>query len=151
MIEGGGAETGGLWSKITTWFSGLWEQITPTLKVVGEWFSGLFKSVQEFLGSDFMVGIIENLKNIGTSVMSVITNLFDTLKNIVNNVLDKIKNFNVFGGGDKEAEENAKKMGWNSVEEYEKSGWKENPNKKKVEIVDEKRKQHVDVRTHKFE
>jgi hypothetical protein len=144
MIEGGGAETGGLWSKITTWFSGLWEQITPTLKVVGEWFSGLFKSVQEFLGSDFMVGIIENLKNIGTSVMSVITNLFDTLKNIVNNVLDKIKNFNVFGGGDKEAEENAKKMGWNSVEEYEKSGWKENPNKKKVEIVDEKRKQHVD-------
>lgn len=144
MIEGGGAETGGLWSKITTWFSGLWEQITPTLKVVGEWFSGLFKSVQEFLGSDFMVGIIENLKNIGTSVMSVITNLFDTLKNIINGVLDKIKNFSLFGGGDKEAEENAKKMGWNSVEEYEKSGWKENPNKKKVEIVDEKRKQHVD-------
>lgn len=144
MIEGGGAETGGLWSKITNWFSGLWEQITPTLKVVGEWFSGLFKSVQEFLGSDFMVRIIENLKNIGTSVMSVITNLFDTLKNIMNGVLDKIKNFSLFGGGDKEVEENAKKMGWNSVEEYEKSGWKENPNKKKVEVVDDKRKQHVD-------
>ena len=162
MIEGGGAETGGLWEKITTWFSGIWEQITPTLQSikewfsgiweqitptlqsVGEWFSGIFKSLQEFMGSDFVNGIIENVKSIATSVMSVITNIFDTLKTILNGAFDKIKNFSLFGGGNKEVEENAKKMGWNSVEEYEKSGWKENFNKNKLEIVNEQPKQHVD-------
>jgi hypothetical protein len=174
MIEGGGAETGGLWSKITTWFSGLWEQITPMLDNIGKWFSGLWdkisnwasglwekmtpffeviakwfsdiwEKVKEFLGSDFMTGIIDSIKNIASSVMSIVDTIFGTIKSVVESALVAVRGFSkLFGGGDKEAEENAKKMGWNSVEEYEKSGWKENPNKKKVEIVDEKRKQHVD-------
>ena len=165
---GGGAETGGLWSKITNWFSGLWEKITPMLNNIGEWFSGLWGKistwasglwekmtpffevitkwfsdivgkVKEFLGSDFMNGIIDSIKNIASSVMSIVDAIFGTIKSIVQGAIS------VFGGGDnKEVEENAKKMGWNSVEEYEKSGWKENPDKKKVEVVDDKRKQHVD-------
>ncbi len=110
-----------------------------------EWFSDIWKKVKEFLGSDFMTSIIDSIKNIASSVMSIVDTIFGTIKSIVEGALVAVTGFSkLFGGGDKEAEENAKKMGWNSVEEYEKSGWKENPNKKKVEIVDEKRKQHVD-------
>jgi hypothetical protein len=110
-----------------------------------EWFSDICKKVKEFLGSDFMTSIIDSIKNIASSVMSIVDTIFGTIKSIVEGALVAVTGFSkLFGGGDKEAEENAKKMGWNSVEEYEKSGWKENPNKKKVEIVDEKRKQHVD-------
>ena len=147
MVEGGGAETGGLWEKITNWFSSIWEKITPTLQSVGEWFSGIFETVKEFLGSEYMAGIIEKIKSISTSVMSVISNIFDTISSFLNGALDKIKSLNPFGGEGgytEEAKANAKKMGWNSVEEYEKSGWKENPNKNKLEIVNEQPKQHVD-------
>jgi len=35
-------------------------------------------------------------------------------------------------------------MGWNTVEEYKNSNWQKNTNKKKIEVVDDKRKQHVD-------
>jgi hypothetical protein len=145
MLDNIGKWFSGLWEKISTWASGLWEKMTPALESIGKWFSGLWEKIKEFLGSDFMTGIIENVKSIATSVMSVITNIFDTLKNVINNVIDTIKSFNIFGsGGDDELLGRAKKMGWNSVEEYKNSGWLENPNKSGVEIVDEKRKQHVD-------
>jgi hypothetical protein len=145
MLDNIGKWFSGLWEKISTWASGLWEKMTPALENIGKWFSGLWEKIKEFLGSDFVTGIIEKVKNIATSVMSVITNIFDTLKNVINNVIDTIKSFNIFGsGGDDELLGRAKKMGWNSVEEYKNSGWLENPNKSGVEIVDEKRKQHVD-------
>lgn len=156
-------KSGGIWEKITgwfsgiwdsilpslqsigKWFSGLWDKMLPSLQSVGEWFSGLWDKLKEFLSGDFVSGMIENFKSVATSIMSVITNIFDTLKNVVNAVIDKVKNLNIFGGGeDPVALENARKMGWNSVEEYRNANWTENTNKPKIEVVDEKRKEHVD-------
>jgi hypothetical protein len=135
----------GLWGKISTWASGLFEKITPFFELITKWFSNIVGKVKEFLGSDFMTSIIDSIKNIASSVMSIVDTIFGTIKSIVEGALVAVTGFSkLFGGGDKEAEENAKKMGWNSVEGYEKSGWKENTNKKKVEVVDDKRKQHVD-------
>lgn len=131
--------------KIVEWFSGLWGKMTPMLENIGKWFSGLWEKIKEFLGSDFVTGIIENVKNIATSVMSVITNIFDTLKNVINTVIDTIKSFSIFGGGeDDELLGRAKKMGWNSVEEYKNSGWVTNPNNSSVEVVNEQPKKHID-------
>jgi hypothetical protein len=145
MLDNIGKWFSGLWDKISNWASGLWEKMTPFFEDIAKWFSDIWKKVKEFLGSDFMTSIIDSIKNIASSVMSIVDTIFGTIKSIVEGALVAVTGFSkLFGGGDKEAEENAKKMGWNSVEEYEKSGWKENPNKKKVEIVDEKRKQHVD-------
>jgi len=145
MLDNIGKWFSGLWDKISNWASGLWEKMTPFFEVIAKWFSDIWEKVKEFLGSDFMTSIIDSIKNIASSVMSIVDTIFGTIKSIVEGALVAVTGFSkLFGGGDKEAEENAKKMGWNSVEEYEKSGWKENPNKKKVEIVDEKRKQHVD-------
>jgi hypothetical protein len=145
MLDNIGKWFSGLWDKISNWASGLWEKMTPFFEVIAKWFSDIWEKVKEFLGSDFMTGIIDSIKNIASSVMSIVDTIFGTIKSVVESALVAVRGFSkLFGGGDKEAEENAKKMGWNSVEEYEKSGWKENPNKKKVEIVDEKRKQHVD-------
>ena len=151
------SESGGLWEKITGWFSGLWENIVPSMEGVGKWFSGLWDTVskwfsgllgkiQGFLSSDFMTGIIDGAKSIVTSVMSIIDSLFTILKNLINGVVDKIKNINIFGGkeSDPNLETKAKQMGWNTVEEYKNSNWQENTNKKKIEVVDDKRKQHVD-------
>ena len=145
MLDNIGKWFSGLWDKISNWASGLWEKMTPFFEVIAKWFSDIWEKVKEFLGSDFMTSIIDSIKNIASSVMSIVDTIFGTIKSIVEGALVAVTGFSkLFGGGDKEAEENAKKMGWNSVEEYEKSGWKENPNKKKVEIVDEKRKQHLD-------
>jgi hypothetical protein len=145
MLDNIGKWFSGLWDKISNWASGLWEKMTPFFEVIAKWFSDIWEKVKEFLGSDFMTSIIDSIKNIASSVMSIVDTIFGTIKSVVESALVAVRGFSkLFGGGDKEAEENAKKMGWNSVEEYEKSGWKENPNKKKVEIVDEKRKQHVD-------
>jgi len=151
------SESGGLWEKITGWFSGLWKNIVPSMEGVGKWFSGLWDTVskwfsgllgkiQGFLSSDFMTGIIDNAKSIVTSVMSIIDSLFTILKNLINSVVDKIKNINIFGGkeSDPNLETKAKQMGWNTVEEYKNSNWQKNTNKKKIEVVDDKRKQHVD-------
>jgi len=146
MLDNIGKWFSGLWEKISNWASGLWEKMTPALESIGKWFSGLWEKIKEFLGSDFMTGIIENVKSIATSVMSVITNIFDTLKNVINSVINTIKSFNIFGSGggeDSQALKNAKEYGWNSVEEYKNSGWKRNPNSE-IEVVDEKRKEHVD-------
>jgi hypothetical protein len=120
--------------------------MTPFFEVIAKWFSDIWEKVKEFLGSDFMTGIIDSIKNIASSVMSIVDTIFRTIKSIVEAAKATIGRFGkMFGAGDnKEVEENAKKMGWNSVEEYEKSGWKENPDKKKVGVIDEKRKQHVD-------
>jgi hypothetical protein len=145
MLDNIGKWFSGLWDKISNWASGLWEKMTPFFEVIAKWFSDIWEKVKEFLGSDFMTSIIDSIKNIASSVMSIVDTIFGTIKSIVEGALVAVTGFSkLFGGSDKEAEENAKKMGWNSVEEYEKSGWKENPNKKKVEIVDEKRKQHLD-------
>ena len=137
----------GLWGKISTWASGLWEKMTPFFEVITKWFSDIWGKVKEFLGSDFMTGIIDSIKNIASSVMSIVDAIFGTIKSIVEAAKATIGGFSkIFGGGGytEEAKANAKKMGWNSVEEYEKSGWKENPDKKKVGVIDEKRKKHVD-------
>lgn len=145
MLENIGEWFSGLWGKISTWASGLWEKMTPMLENIGKWFSGLWEKIKEFLGSDFVTGIIENVKNIATSVMSVITNIFDTLKNVINTVIDTIKSFSIFGGGeDDELLGRAKKMGWSSVEEYKNSGWVANPNNSSVEVVNEQPKKHID-------
>ncbi len=146
MLENIGKWFSGLWEKISTWASGLWEKMTPFFEVIAKWFSDIWGKVKEFLGSDFMNGIIDSVKNIASSVMSIVDTIFRTIKSIVEAAKATIGRFGkMFGAGDnKEVEENAKKMGWNSVEEYEKSGWKENPDKKKVGVIDEKRKKHVD-------
>jgi hypothetical protein len=146
MLENIGKWFSGLWEKISTWASGLWEKMTPFFEVIAKWFSDIWGKVKEFLGSDFMNGIIDSIKNIASSVMSIVDTIFRTIKSIVEAAKATIGRFGkMFGAGDnKEVEENAKKMGWNSVEEYEKSGWKENPDKKKVGVIDEKRKKHVD-------
>lgn len=145
MLDNIGKWFSGLWRDISTWASGLWEKMTPMLDNIGKWFSGLWEKIKEFLGSDFVTGIIENVKSIATSVMSVITNIFDTLKNVINTVIDTIKGFSIFGGGggDDELLGRAKKMGWNSIEEYKNSGWVTNPNNS-VEVVNEQPKKHVD-------
>jgi hypothetical protein len=145
-MEGVGKWFSGLWEKISTWASGLWEKMTPFFEVIAKWFSDIWGKVKEFLGSDFMNGIIDSVKNIASSVMSIVDTIFRTIKSIVEAAKATIGGFSkMFGGGyTEEAKANAKKMGWNSVEEYEKSGWKENPDKKKVGVIDEKRKKHVD-------
>lgn len=146
MLENIGKWFSGLWEKISTWASGLWEKMTPFFEVIAKWFSDIWGKVKEFLGSDFMNGIIDSVKNIASSVMSIVDTIFRTIKSIVEAAKATIGGFSkMFGGGyTEEAKANAKKMGWNSVEEYEKSGWKENPDKKKVGVIDEKRKKHVD-------
>jgi hypothetical protein len=146
MLENIGKWFSGLWEKISTWASGLWEKMTPFFEVIAKWFSDIWGKVKEFLGSDFMNGIIDSIKNIASSVMSIVDTIFRTIKSIVEAAKATIGGFSkMFGGGHtEEAKANAKKMGWNSVEEYEKSGWKENPDKKKVGVIDEKRKKHVD-------
>jgi hypothetical protein len=170
-IQGGGAETGSLWSKISTWFSGLWGKITPMLDNIGKWFSGLWdkisnwasglwekmtpffeviakwfsdiwEKVKEFLGSDFMTSIIDSIKNIASSVMSIVDTIFGTIKSIVQGALAAISVFG--GGGDKEYYEqtkaNARAKGWgDDVKGYEKSNWKD-----KLEVVNEQPKKHVD-------
>ena len=164
----------GLWGKISTWASGLFEKITPFFELITKWFSNIVGKVKEFLGSDFMTGIIDSIKNIASSVMSIVDTIFGTIKSIVEGALAVVKGFSkLFGGGDKEAEQNANKeaeekankmrlntawqtkvnqmrlkkaklMGLNTAEEYKNPNWQENTNKKKVEVVDDKRKQHVD-------
>ena len=178
----------GLWGKISTWASGLFEKITPFFELITKWFSNIVGKVKEFLGSDFMTGIIDSIKNIASSVMSIVDTIFGTIKSIVRGALAVVKGFSkLFGGGDKEAEQNANKeaeekankmrlntawqtkvnqmrlkkaklmglntaeeyknpklMGLNTAEEYKNPNWQENTNKKKVEVVDDKRKQHVD-------
>jgi hypothetical protein len=149
----------GLWDKVSTWFSGIWEKISPVLIkwFSGLWeklspvfdgiiklFSGLFEKIQNFLSSEFVTGIMEKVKVVATSVVGIISDIFDILKKVVDSVRGIIKNLNIFGGNeDPQALENAKKMGWNSVEEYKNSGWKSNPDNK-IEVVNEKRKEHVD-------
>lgn len=138
--EGGGKETGGLWDKITTWFSGLWDQIFPTLQSIKDW----------LLQSDFIKSAFKDVEGIVTSVMSVINSIFGTVSSFLNGALDKIKSLNPFGSSEEfvyseEAKANARKFGWgDDVKGYHQSGWKENPNRNKVEVFNQQSKQHVD-------
>jgi len=56
----------------------------------------------------------------------------------------RLKKAKLMGLNTAEEYKNPKLMGLNTAEEYKNPNWQENTNKKKVEVVDDKRKQHVD-------
>lgn len=141
------SESGGVWQKITGWFSNLWDSITPSIQAIGEWFSNIFKSIKDTLSGDFVSNMIESIKNTGASIMNMVGDILNTLKNVFDKVIGTIKNINIFGDKENDTDllSKAKQAGWNSVEEYRNANWSFNDkNKNKIEIVDEKRKEHVD-------